>query len=110
MPRMFAGKAQPSSTSESFPRVGMDRRAGRLFIKRGRPLHSSLGPHLERHHYSDAGPSGHRQDLDLITRQAFSYKRNGDGSFSLWSVGWNGLDENGRVEMELEAGDWVWAD
>jgi len=46
--------------------------------------------------------------LDLITGQVFRYTRNDDGSFSLWSVGWNEKDENGRIERKRTDGDWVW--
>lgn len=46
--------------------------------------------------------------LDLITGRPFLYRRNEDGSFSLWSVGWNEKDEGGRIEKKPAEGDWVW--
>jgi hypothetical protein len=48
--------------------------------------------------------------LDLITGEPFRYERNKDGSFALWSVGWNEKDEHGLVVKKLTEGDWVWGD
>jgi hypothetical protein len=53
---------------------------------------------------------------DVIGGQSLKYHRNGDGTFALYSVGWNGTDDGGAVvfkklsktSIDLENGDWVW--
>jgi hypothetical protein len=67
---------------------------------------------------------------DVIGGQALKYRRTDDGSFILYSVGWNGTDDGGVVgyktdaisnsymdldskagpkpAIDLEKGDWVW--
>lgn len=42
---------------------------------------------------------------DLATARAMSYRRESEG-YLLWSVGWNGVDDNALVERG--GGDWVW--
>ncbi|MBI5385855.1 MAG: hypothetical protein HZA90_14350 [Verrucomicrobia bacterium] len=51
---------------------------------------------------------------DVVPGQSFQYRRNADGSFLLYSFGWNEKDD-GAVEAknpdgsrQLESGDWVW--
>lgn len=48
--------------------------------------------------------------LDLITGEPFRYKRTTDGSFAMWSVGWNEKDEDGLTAKNFADGDWVWGD
>jgi hypothetical protein len=51
---------------------------------------------------------------DVIGGQPLKYRREADGSFVLYSVGWNetddggvaGIDKDGAVDMQ--SGDWVW--
>lgn len=52
---------------------------------------------------------------DIINGQPLKYRRSEDGSFILYSVGWNGSDEGGEVvpvknsaRPDIEKGDWVW--
>ncbi len=53
---------------------------------------------------------------DPMSGQPFHYERTADGRFRLWSVGWNGKDDGGQIEMQkvpkdainFEQGDWVW--
>ena len=56
---------------------------------------------------------------DPMSGQPFRYERTADGHFRLWSVGWNGKDDGGTVELtgtpaskgrniNFEQGDWVW--
>ena len=55
--------------------------------------------------------------IDPINGNPLKYKRDSDGkSFTLYSIGWNGVDDGGRVISEngntyyanLDKGDWVW--
>jgi len=52
---------------------------------------------------------------DVITGQSLKYRRTDDGQFQLYSVGWNGKDDGGKIGMNQEGnvpddtqGDWVW--
>ena len=53
---------------------------------------------------------------DVINGQPLKYRRNADGSFTLYSVGWNETDDGGTVVMttgktpsvDPKKGDWVW--
>ena len=46
---------------------------------------------------------------DLIGGQPLKYVRSGDGTFLLYSVGWNGTDEQGQsFPLTFAKGDWVW--
>ncbi|HEX5219434.1 MAG TPA: hypothetical protein VFZ59_07685 [Verrucomicrobiae bacterium] len=51
---------------------------------------------------------------DLITGKPLKYRRTEDGSFILYSVGWNATDDAGKVSQipggapNPELGDWVW--
>jgi hypothetical protein len=56
---------------------------------------------------------------DVINGQPLKYRRNADGSFVLYSVGWNEADDGGQVvrlpakngkegAMDQDKGDWVW--
>jgi hypothetical protein len=51
---------------------------------------------------------------DLIGGRPLRYRRGEHGTFVLYSVGWNGSDDGGRVCLEatgqpsLREGDWVW--
>lgn len=51
---------------------------------------------------------------DVITGQPLKYRRTDNGSFILYSVGWNETDDGGTVELakgggvDLKNGDWVW--
>ncbi len=53
---------------------------------------------------------------DVINGDPLKYRRNADGSFILYSVGWNETDDGGEVALrkdnqrlaDLDQGDWVW--
>jgi hypothetical protein len=51
---------------------------------------------------------------DLVNGQSLHYRRTNDGSFLLYSVGWNETDDGGKIAMaganQIKAteGDWVW--
>ena len=51
---------------------------------------------------------------DLINGQPFKYHRTDDGRFLLYSVGWNEVDDGGKVgfnqsgRYDIKNGDWVW--
>jgi hypothetical protein len=48
---------------------------------------------------------------DVITGEPFKYRRNDDGRFVLYSVGWNEKDDGGvpgSVWFDKTEGDWVW--
>jgi hypothetical protein len=47
---------------------------------------------------------------DIIIGEPLKYRRHSDGSFMLYSVGWNEKDENGIVADDYRSdGDWVWS-
>lgn len=53
---------------------------------------------------------------DLCTGEPLHYRVNGDGNYTLYSVGFNGVDDGGAVGMQKDSttaidpkqGDWVW--
>ncbi len=51
---------------------------------------------------------------DIINGQPLIYRHTGDGTFLLYSVGWNETDDGGKVAMaeggmtKMTEGDWVW--
>jgi hypothetical protein len=50
---------------------------------------------------------------DVITGEAYNYRRATDGQFVLYSVGWNETDDGGETSMksasmDILKGDWVW--
>jgi hypothetical protein len=56
---------------------------------------------------------------DIISGQPLKYRRDADGSFVLYSVGWNETDDGGKVvrriskdgkegAVDQDQGDWVW--
>jgi hypothetical protein len=53
---------------------------------------------------------------DIMNCEAYHYRLNGDGTFLLYSVGWNQVDDGGKVvfkqdaptQVDYEQGDWVW--
>jgi len=53
--------------------------------------------------------------MDLATGKPLIYRRTADGTFILYSVGWNGTDDGGTVvkskeyhTIDFTQGDWVW--
>lgn len=52
--------------------------------------------------------------LDLITRQPYKYRRDHDHGYTLYSIGWNAVDDQGKPgttktgEITQKEGDWVW--
>ena len=56
-----------------------------------------------------------RIPLDLINGELPKYRREADGTFVVYSVGWNETDEDGQPSMtksgntvDPNRGDWVW--
>ena len=50
---------------------------------------------------------------DVLTGADYKYRRNENGSFVLYSVGWNEKDDGGITalkdkSMDMTQGDWVW--
>jgi hypothetical protein len=81
---------------------------------------------LERHRlasgaYPDAlaklAPAYLKQiPLDVTTGAPMHYRLNPDGTFLLYSDGWSGIDNGGKVALkpgsdsiDIENGDWVWS-
>jgi hypothetical protein len=54
---------------------------------------------------------------DIMNGEPYHYKVNGDGTFLIYSVGWNQTDDGGKVvykkdspkQVDYQQGDWVWA-
>ena len=51
---------------------------------------------------------------DVIGGKPLKYRRDADGSFVLYSIGWNEKDDGGEVAsntdgtVDLQNGDWIW--
>jgi len=51
---------------------------------------------------------------DVIGGESLKYRQTQDGQFILYSVGWDEMDDGGKVVrksnggVDLEKGDWVW--
>lgn len=45
---------------------------------------------------------------DVINGQPLHYRRTDNGSFLLYSVGWNETDDGGKTASAVTEGDWVW--
>jgi hypothetical protein len=52
---------------------------------------------------------------DIMNGQPYHYRSNADGTFTLYSVGWNQKDDGGKIikapdspSLETTEGDWVW--
>jgi hypothetical protein len=53
---------------------------------------------------------------DIMNGELYHYRLNADGTFLLYSVGWNQVDDGGKVVMKQDnpnlqdytQGDWVW--
>jgi hypothetical protein len=51
---------------------------------------------------------------DVIGGQLLHYRRTDDGKFVLYSVGWNEIDDGGKIfftksgSVDRERGEWVW--
>lgn len=61
----------------------------------------------------DALPDADRLPRDLVDGVPLRYARTADARYRLWSVGWDGRDEGGRVvfkdlRVDEKLGDWVW--
>lgn len=105
---IFAADAAPALASQNI-------RAARLqaiFVS------ASLGCDLERYHRARGLYPEQLSDLgvmipaDVIGGQSLHYRRSAEGGYLLYSVGWNGKDDGGRVGQgkdPLWEGDWVWA-
>ena len=49
-----------------------------------------------------------RIPLDIVNGQPMRYRRNSDGQFVLYSIGWNETDDGGVTAKSAADGDWVW--
>lgn len=47
---------------------------------------------------------------DVITGEPFHYSLTKDGRYRLYSIGWNEVDDGGKIgkKANREYGDWVW--
>jgi hypothetical protein len=87
---------------------------------------AALACALERYRRAEGRYPGKLEDLmprfaerlpkDVCTGEPMHYRVKDDGTFLLYSVGWNTTDDSGKVVMkgaasdqvDLEQGDWVW--
>ena len=66
--------------------------------------------------YFDDPPNTNKMPHDIMNGQDYHYRLNGDGTYLLYSVGWNQRDDGGVEALEPETteardysrGDWVW--
>lgn len=49
-----------------------------------------------------------RIPLDIVNGQPMKYRRNSDGQYVLYSIGWNETDDGGVTAKSATDGDWVW--
>jgi hypothetical protein len=82
-------------------------------LERYRLAHGSYPASLEA--LSSYAPKG--LPHDLMNGEAYHYKLQPDGAYLLYSVGWNQVDDGGKVAykpndyshaLDREHGDWVW--
>jgi hypothetical protein len=81
-------------------------------LERYRLTHSVYPPNL------DVLVPGCLDELprDIINGEPYHYRLNADGTFLLYSIGWNQVDDGGKVvfrspdstSIDYEQGDWVW--
>jgi hypothetical protein len=45
---------------------------------------------------------------DIIGGQPLKYKKNRDGGFQLYSIGWNQIADGGQFSSAFDQGDWIW--
>ncbi len=65
---------------------------------------------------SPLSPAFGKLPNDVISGQPLKYRRTQEGQFILYSIGWDGTDDGGKVaakpsgaaDLEKEKGDWVW--
>lgn len=65
---------------------------------------------------SPLSPTFGKLPNDVIGGQPLKYRRTQDGQFILYSIGWDGIDDGGKVaakpsgatDLQEEKGDWVW--
>ena len=81
-------------------------------LERYRLAHGSYPESLDK--LSPYAPQG--LPLDLMNGEPYHYKLLPDGNYLLYSVGWNQIDDGGKVAyqpgdsnvLDREQGDWVW--
>jgi hypothetical protein len=115
----YAMRAAYGQTSANEARIG-------IALERYRLAHGNYPDSLEALAPQDLDKIPH----DIIGGQPLKYSRKPDGSFILYSIGWNGTDDGGVVvyktdqdyssymdmafrngrnpPIDLEKGDWVW--
>ena len=81
-------------------------------LERYRLAHETYPPKL------DALAPAYIDELphDIMNGEPYRYRLNADGTFLLYSVGWDQVDEGGTVgyraddpkRINYETGDWVW--
>jgi len=46
---------------------------------------------------------------DVTAAQSYRFRRDADGAYTLWSIGYNQVDDQGTIAKESDEGDWAWA-
>ncbi len=104
---MFGVGATPALASQNL-------RAARL---QAMVLSAAFACDLERYHRAKGaypellGGLDATVPADVIGGQPLRYRRTAEGGYMLYSVGWNGTDDGGRMgqgENAIQEGDWVW--
>jgi hypothetical protein len=106
---LFSALALPSISNVAYraasTQTGLDEARTALALERFRLTHGDLPASLDAlvPQYLDAVP------VDVLTAQPLHYRRLGPDDFLLWSVGWDGVDDDGKIpDPETKKGDLVW--
>jgi hypothetical protein len=112
--RTFSKLLMPSLSGAfaktAFAQTGAQAAVGACALERFRLANRGYPESLEalKPGYIDKLPA------DIIDGQPLRYKRTGKGSYLLYSIGWNMIDDGGVIAMaksekeEQKEGDWVW--
>ncbi len=110
--RLLLPAMQGASKKFAYAQAGIDEAIVACALERYRLVHGQFPDTLDALIPQFAEKIPH----DLITGEPLKYHRTEDGQFILYSVGWNGKDDDGKVALtegkhrmvDNTKGDWVW--
>jgi hypothetical protein len=113
--RVFSGLLLPGLNGvfqkTAFAQCGLDMAIMACALERYRLAHGELPQNLELLVPQFVAHPKH----DVINGQPLRYRRLESGGYLLYSVGWNGTDDGGKIGLakngeglDLNQGDWVW--
>jgi hypothetical protein len=111
--RIFSGMLLPGLNGifqkTAFAQSGLDMAVVACALERYRLAHGEFPQNLELLVPEFIVQRPH----DVIDGQPLKYRRVESGTYILYSVGWNGIDDGGIISkkgegLDLNQGDWVW--